>query len=77
MTDVLGPDRPLAYLSGPSFAMEIAQGMATAVTIASTTLTLTLAPDPNPNPNSNPQPGDDRLDRPRPGLRHDVHAQDA
>ena len=36
MTDVLGPDRPLAYLSGPSFAMEIAQGMATAVTIAST-----------------------------------------
>ena len=36
MTDVLGPDRPLAYLSGPSFAMEIAQGMATAGTIAST-----------------------------------------
>ena len=36
MTDVLGPDRPLAYLSGPSFAMEIAQGLATAVTIAST-----------------------------------------
>ena len=25
MVDVLGPDRPLAYLSGPSFAMEIAQ----------------------------------------------------
>ena len=54
MVDVLGPDRPLAYLSGPSFAMEIAQGLATAVTVASTdrdlgydtmsmlTLTLTL-----------------------------------
>ena len=36
MVDVLGPDRPLAYLSGPSFAMEIAQGLATAVTVAST-----------------------------------------
>ena len=35
MVDVLGPDRPLAYLSGPSFAMEIAQGLATAVTVAS------------------------------------------
>ena len=55
MVDVLGPDRPLAYLSGPSFAMEIAQGLATAVTVASTdrdlgyhtmpmlTLTLTLS----------------------------------
>jgi len=35
LEEVLGPDRPLAYLSGPSFAMEIAKGLATAVTIAS------------------------------------------
>ena len=35
LEDVLGKERPMAYLSGPSFAMEIAQGLATAVTIAS------------------------------------------
>jgi len=35
LEEVLGPEQPLAYLSGPSFAMEIAQGLATAVTIAS------------------------------------------
>uniref|UniRef100_A0A7R9YBR2 Glycerol-3-phosphate dehydrogenase [NAD(+)] n=1 Tax=Pinguiococcus pyrenoidosus TaxID=172671 RepID=A0A7R9YBR2_9STRA len=33
--DTLGPHRSTAYLSGPSFAAEIAQGLATAVTIAS------------------------------------------
>jgi len=31
----LGADRPLAYLSGPSFAAEIVNGIVTAVTIAS------------------------------------------
>ena len=35
LEDVLGKERPMAFLSGPSFAMEIAQGLATAVTIAS------------------------------------------
>ena len=30
-----GGDRPLAYLSGPAFAAEIAQGLVTAVTVAS------------------------------------------
>lgn len=32
----LGDDRGYAYISGPSFAAEIVQGMATAVTVAST-----------------------------------------
>lgn len=33
---VLGKDRPLAILSGPSFAIEVAKGLPTAVTIAAT-----------------------------------------
>jgi len=32
---VLGPDQPVAYVSGPSFAAEIVAGIATAVTVAS------------------------------------------
>lgn len=36
LTDCLGSTRSYAYLSGPSFAKEIVQGMATAVTVAST-----------------------------------------
>jgi len=32
----LGEDQPVAFVSGPSFAKEIVQGMATAVTVAST-----------------------------------------
>ena len=35
LTECLGADRPLAYLSGPSFAAEIVNGIVTAVTIAS------------------------------------------
>ena len=35
LPELLGEDRPFAYLSGPSFAAEIVQGMATAVTVAS------------------------------------------
>mmetsp|Transcript_86552 Transcript_86552/g.249924 ORF Transcript_86552/g.249924 Transcript_86552/m.249924 type:complete len:433 (-) Transcript_86552:87-1385(-) len=38
--DVLGKDRPLAFLSGPSFAREIIEGVATAVVIASDDLDL-------------------------------------
>lgn len=34
--EVLGPDRPTAVLSGPSFAGEVGRGLPTAVTIAST-----------------------------------------
>mmetsp|Transcript_159164 Transcript_159164/g.305344 ORF Transcript_159164/g.305344 Transcript_159164/m.305344 type:complete len:354 (+) Transcript_159164:3-1064(+) len=33
--DVLGPDQPVAFVSGPSFAAEILGGVATAVTVAS------------------------------------------
>ena len=33
---MLGEDHPVAFLSGPSFAAEIVNGMATAVTVAST-----------------------------------------
>ncbi len=33
--DVLGDDRPLAVLSGPTFAKEVAEGLPTAMTIAS------------------------------------------
>ncbi|MGX5915443.1 NAD(P)H-dependent glycerol-3-phosphate dehydrogenase [Aliidiomarina sp. Khilg15.8] len=33
--DILGPDRPLAMLSGPTFAQEMAQGMPTAIAVAS------------------------------------------
>lgn len=33
--DVLGPERPLAVLSGPTFAREMAQGMPTAIAVAS------------------------------------------
>ena len=32
----LGEEQPVAFVSGPSFAKEIVQGMATAVTVAST-----------------------------------------
>ena len=32
--DVLGPDRPMAVLSGPTFAKEVAAGLPTAMTIA-------------------------------------------
>jgi glycerol-3-phosphate dehydrogenase (NAD+) len=35
LPDVLGPQQPVAYLSGPSFAAEIVQGLATAVTVTS------------------------------------------
>jgi glycerol-3-phosphate dehydrogenase len=35
LEDCLGKDRPLAFLSGPAFASEIAEGLVTAVTIAS------------------------------------------
>jgi len=35
LEDCLGTDRPLAFLSGPAFASEIAEGLVTAVTIAS------------------------------------------
>ena len=35
LVDCLGEDRPLAFLSGPAFAAEIAQGLVTAVTVAS------------------------------------------
>lgn len=38
--EVLGKDRPLAFLSGPSFAREIIEGVATAVVIASDDLDL-------------------------------------
>lgn len=34
--EVLGAEQPCAYVSGPSFAAEILNGMATAVTVAST-----------------------------------------
>ena len=40
LKDVLGQDRPLAFLSGPSFAREIIEGVATAVVIASDDLDL-------------------------------------
>jgi len=33
--DETGPDRPIAVLSGPSFALEVARGMPTAVVVAS------------------------------------------
>mmetsp|Transcript_30651 Transcript_30651/g.74566 ORF Transcript_30651/g.74566 Transcript_30651/m.74566 type:complete len:428 (+) Transcript_30651:89-1372(+) len=42
LPEVLGHDRPFAYISGPSFAAEIVQGMATAVTVASTDRDLAL-----------------------------------
>ena len=42
LPECLGKDRPYAYLSGPSFAAEIVQGMATAVTVASTDRDLAL-----------------------------------
>ena len=35
MTEVAGPDRPVAVLSGPSFALEVARGSPTAVVVAS------------------------------------------
>ena len=35
LADVLGEDQPLAVLSGPSFAAEVARGVPTAVTVAS------------------------------------------
>uniref|UniRef100_A0A450ZWT3 Glycerol-3-phosphate dehydrogenase [NAD(P)+] n=1 Tax=Candidatus Kentrum sp. TUN TaxID=2126343 RepID=A0A450ZWT3_9GAMM len=34
--DIVGPDTPMAVLSGPTFAAEVAGGLPTAVTIAST-----------------------------------------
>ncbi|RUO26805.1 NAD(P)H-dependent glycerol-3-phosphate dehydrogenase [Aliidiomarina minuta] len=34
--DILGPERPLAVLSGPTFAAEMAKGMPTAIAVAST-----------------------------------------
>ena len=34
--DVLGEDYPLAVISGPTFAMEVAQGLPTAVAVAGT-----------------------------------------
>mmetsp|Transcript_5120 Transcript_5120/g.7205 ORF Transcript_5120/g.7205 Transcript_5120/m.7205 type:complete len:439 (+) Transcript_5120:308-1624(+) len=40
LEDVLGDDRPYAFLSGPSFAREIREGVATAVVIASEDLDL-------------------------------------
>jgi len=42
LPEMLGEDRPFAYISGPSFAAEIVQGMATAVTVASTDRDLAL-----------------------------------
>ncbi|KAJ1482972.1 hypothetical protein T484DRAFT_1802181 [Baffinella frigidus] len=35
LVEELGPDRSYAFLSGPSFAKEIAMGLATAVVVAS------------------------------------------
>lgn len=35
VADVLGPDMPMAVISGPSFASEVAHGLPTAVTVAS------------------------------------------
>jgi len=35
--DILGPDIPLALITGPSFAREVAQGLPTAVTVAAST----------------------------------------
>lgn len=35
MTDVVGPGHPVAVLSGPSFALEVARGSPTAVVVAS------------------------------------------
>jgi glycerol-3-phosphate dehydrogenase (NAD+) len=40
LRECLGEDRPLAFLSGPSFAREIIEGVATAVVIASEDLDL-------------------------------------
>jgi glycerol-3-phosphate dehydrogenase (NAD+) len=40
LRDTLGEDRPYAFLSGPSFAREICEGVATAVVIASEDLVL-------------------------------------
>jgi glycerol-3-phosphate dehydrogenase (NAD+) len=40
LKECLGDDRPLAFLSGPSFAREIVEGVATAVVIASEDLDL-------------------------------------
>lgn len=40
LEEVLGEDRPLAFLSGPSFAREIIEGVATAVVVASDDLDL-------------------------------------
>lgn len=40
LKSVLGKDRPIAFLSGPSFAREIIEGVATAVVIASDDLDL-------------------------------------
>jgi glycerol-3-phosphate dehydrogenase (NAD+) len=40
LRECLGKDRPLAFLSGPSFAREIIEGVATAVVIASEDLDL-------------------------------------
>jgi glycerol-3-phosphate dehydrogenase (NAD(P)+) len=34
--DLVGPDRPLAVVTGPSFAIEVARGLPTAVTVAGT-----------------------------------------
>jgi glycerol-3-phosphate dehydrogenase (NAD(P)+) len=34
-TQILGPDTPLAVISGPSFAAEVAKGLPTAITVAS------------------------------------------
>ena len=36
LPECLGEEQPLAYVSGPSFAQEIVEGIATAVTVAST-----------------------------------------
>jgi glycerol-3-phosphate dehydrogenase (NAD+) len=40
LPEVLGPSQPVAFLSGPSFAAEIVNGISTAVTVASTDRTL-------------------------------------
>ncbi len=36
--DILGAERPLAVISGPTFALEVGSGLPTAVTVAATTL---------------------------------------
>uniref|UniRef100_A0A450YKV4 Glycerol-3-phosphate dehydrogenase [NAD(P)+] n=1 Tax=Candidatus Kentrum sp. TC TaxID=2126339 RepID=A0A450YKV4_9GAMM len=36
VADIMGPDTPMAVLSGPTFAAEVAAGLPTAITLAST-----------------------------------------